>query len=136
MKIVLDTNVLVSGLLKMHSNAGRIVRMAAGGLLQLVFDARIINEYREVLNRPKFPFNKKMVEALIIQIESEGLLVSAEPLSRNLPDSDDEAFLEVALASPDTVIVTGNRRHFPPELCDPIKVLTPAEFVSLWKSND
>lgn len=135
MKVVLDTNVLVSGLLKMHSNAGIIVRMVAGGLLQLVFDVRIIDEYREVLNRPKFSFNTKMVEALILQIESEGILVSAVPLSLSLPDPDDEAFLEAALACPDTVIVTGNSKHFPPELCEPVKVLTPAQFVALWKRN-
>lgn len=136
MKIVLDTNVLVSGLLKMHSNAGKIVRMVAGGSLQLLFDARIINEYREVLNRPKFAFNKKMVEAFIFQIESEGILVSAKPLIWNLPDPDDEAFLEVALTSSDTVIVTGNSKHSPPKLCKPIKVLTPVEFVLLWRRDN
>ena len=135
MKVVLDTNVLVSGLLKMHSNAGTILRMVAGGLVQLVYDARIIDEYQEVLYRPKFGFNTKMVEALILQIESEGILVTAEPLSLSLPDPDDEAFLEVALACPDTVIVTGNNKHFPLELCEPVMVLTPAQFVSLWKKN-
>ena len=136
MKVVLDTNVLVSGLLKMHSNAGIIVRMVAGGLLQLVYDVRIIDEYREVLNRPKFGFNTKMVEALVFQIESEGTLVTAEPLSLSLPDPDDEAFLEVALACPDTFIITGNNKHFPPKLCEPVKVLTPAQFVTLWKRDD
>jgi predicted nucleic acid-binding protein len=77
----------------------------------------------------------KMVEALIFQIESEGILVIAEPLSLSLPDPDDEAFLEVALACPDTVIITGNNKHFPPKLCEPVKVLTPAQFVTLWKRD-
>ena len=75
------------------------------------------------------------VEALLLQIESEGILVTAEPLSRSLPDPDDEAFLEVALAYSDTVIVTGNSKYFPQKLCNPIKVLTPAEFVAILKGN-
>lgn len=102
----------------------------------MLFDARIIDEYREVLNRPKFAFSKKMVEALIVQIQAEGILVSAEAFSQNLPDSDDEAFLEVALAIADTAIITGNSKHFPPKLCEPVRIMTPAEFVSILKSND
>lgn len=74
------------------------------------------------------------VEALLLQIESEGILVTAD-LSRSLPDPGDEAFLEVALAYSDMVIVTGNSKYFPQKLCNPIKVLTPAEFVAILKGN-
>ena len=48
MKVVLDTNVLVSGLLNPYGPPGRIVQLAAAGELQLCLDARILAEYREV----------------------------------------------------------------------------------------
>jgi len=71
MKIVLDTNVLVSGLLKTHSDAGVIVRMVVGGLLKVVYDARILAEYREVLCRPKFGFEKAEIEAIVMRAEKD-----------------------------------------------------------------
>lgn len=112
MKITLDTNVLVSGLLKGYSAAGMIIRLVAGGLVQVVYDARILTEYREVLARPKFGFEESLVKAVLVQIEEDGVLVTAAPLPERLPDPDDEPFLEVARAA-GAILVTGNKRHFP-----------------------
>ncbi|HXL73081.1 MAG TPA: putative toxin-antitoxin system toxin component, PIN family, partial [bacterium] len=64
MIVVLDTNVLVSGLLSPYGPPGEIVRMVSSRALSLCFDARIISEYAEVLTRPKFPFRRDAVEAL------------------------------------------------------------------------
>ncbi len=136
MKIVLDTNVLVSGLLKSHSDAGTIVRMVAGGLLQVVYDARILTEYREVLNRPKFGFKKAEIEDILTQIEAEGILAVGQPLPEKLPDPDDEPFLEVALAVEGTVLVTGNKKHFPASADQKVVVLSPGEFVSFYRRMD
>ena len=58
MRIVLDTNVLVSGLLTPFGSSGEIVRMVFSGELILCIDARILSEYKEVLNRPKFKFDE------------------------------------------------------------------------------
>ncbi|NPV29193.1 MAG: putative toxin-antitoxin system toxin component, PIN family [Firmicutes bacterium] len=136
MKAVLDTNVLVSGLLKAHSHAGTIVRLVAAGLLRVVYDARILNEYREVLARPKFGIEKGERDALLAQFESEGLLVAARPLPERLPDPDDEPFLEAALAAGDAVLITGNKKHFPASACGGVTVLSPAEFLALWREKN
>ena len=53
MKIVLDTNVLVAGLLSPFGSCGDIVRMVSSGNLTLCIDARVLSEYHEVLERPK-----------------------------------------------------------------------------------
>ncbi|MEW6574499.1 MAG: putative toxin-antitoxin system toxin component, PIN family [Bacillota bacterium] len=134
MRIALDTNVLVSGLLKGHSAAGTIVRLVAGGLVQVVYDARILTEYREVLARPKFGFEQALVKAILIQIEEEGVLVSAAPLPERLPDPDDEPFLEVARAT-GAILVTGNKRHFPPVARGRVTVMSPAEFIKFWRET-
>lgn len=135
MNIVLDTNVLVSGLLKVRSDAGVIVRMIAAGSLIVIYDFRILAEYQDVLGRPKFGFGQTDVEALLTQIKAEGILVNAKPLSTPLPDRDDEPFLEAALAAEGAVLVTGNKRHFPLSPVCSLSVFSPGEFISYWRKQ-
>lgn len=134
MKIVLDTNVLISGLLQPYGPPGQIVRMVSSGLLELCHDSRILSEYREVLLRPKFTFHPKDIEALLEQIKFCGHSVSAEPLKGNLSDSDDEIFLEVALSCKVTYLVTGNLKHFSAYKGKEVKVVSPSDFLKLCKA--
>ena len=72
MIIVLDTNVLVSGLLTPFGSSGEIVRMITSGRLILEYDSRILIEYEEVLNRSKFQFDKGLIDLLIDYIKKNG----------------------------------------------------------------
>ena len=135
MKIVLDTNVLVSGLLNPYGAPGRIVLLVADGKLSLCFDARIIAEYRDVLFRPVFSFRPDHVRALIEQIRTAGVSTASAPLPHPLPDRDDEAFLEVAIAVSAEYLVTGNSRHFPARSRCGIEVVSPAEFLELYRTE-
>ena len=113
MRIVLDTNVLVSGLLSPFGPPGDIVRLIAAGEVRVCYDGRIMDEYREVLSRPAFRIAGDRVESLLHQIAADGLLVTAQPLAVRLPDPDDEAFLAVALAGGARCLATGNLGHYP-----------------------
>jgi uncharacterized protein len=133
MKIVLDTNVLVSGLLNPHGPPGAIVRLVAAGDLRVCYDARILAEYREVLLRPAFPFRPDQVDAFLDQLRACGEPVAASPLPAalldRLPDRDDAMFLEVALAAGVECLVTGNVRHYPARARGDVAVVTPAGLV-------
>ena len=131
MKIVLDTNVLVAGLLAPFGPCGDIVRMVSSGNLILCIDARILSEYREVLGRPKFNFDHDKVAAILDYVEHHGWIVAASPLSLRLPDPEDEPFLEVAVSSGADYLVTGNASHFPAGLCQGVTVVSPADFLRL-----
>ena len=85
MRIVLDTNVLVSALLSPFGPPGEILALVTTGLLRVCHDARILGEYRQVLLRPVFPFRQVQVESLLSQIEADGNAVTAFPLSERLP---------------------------------------------------
>jgi putative PIN family toxin of toxin-antitoxin system len=135
MDIVIDTNVLVAGLLSPFGACGEIVRMVSAGELILSFDARILSEYNEVLRRPKFGFEEEKVAAFLDYIIYRGRTVSPLPLSHSLPDPDDEPFLEVVLASHAACLVTGNQKHFPAERCQEAKVISPDEFLSFFKNQ-
>ena len=133
MRIVLDTNVLVSGLLSPFGPPGEIVRMASVGALTLCTDARILGEYGAVLRRPRFGFAEGDLATALDALRGQSYLVSAVPLPRALPDSGDEPFLEVALAGGASCLVTGNHIHFPVERCLGMPVLSPAELVTAWR---
>ena len=130
--IVLDTNVLVSGLLSPYGPPGEIVRMVSSGELKLYLDARVITEYTEVLARPRFSFNQDSVSALLDFISRTGRSIASSPLPAPLPDTDDHPFLEIALAGKAAFLVTGNRAHFPAALCCGVNVVSPAEFMSAY----
>jgi putative PIN family toxin of toxin-antitoxin system len=133
MKIVLDTNVLVAGLLSPFGLCGEIVRMVSSGEVTLCFDALILTEYSEVLHRPKFGLDKDKVAALLDHIEHRGHTVASSPLLHSLPDPDDEPFLKVAIAGKAECLVTGNASHFPSKLCRGRKVLSPSRFLTFYR---
>ncbi len=133
MKIVLDTNVLVSGLLQPLGPSGQIVRLVAGGELVLCHDPRILDEYAEVLQREKFRFDPERVATFLEQIRADGIPVAARPLATRLPDPDDEAFLEVALAGRARYLVTGNLKHYPAEAREGVDVLAPRAFIDVYR---
>ncbi|MCJ7749298.1 MAG: putative toxin-antitoxin system toxin component, PIN family [Desulfobacterales bacterium] len=135
MKIVLDTNVLVAGLLSPFGPCGEIVRMVSSGEVTLCFDALILVEYSEVMYRSKFGFDKEKVAALLNHIEHRGHTVASSPLRHSLPDPDDEPFLKVALAEKAVCLVTGNASHFPAKLCQGRKILSPGGFLTFYKTQ-
>jgi uncharacterized protein len=135
-KIVLDTNVLVAGLLSPFGPCAHIVRMVSSGDLTLCLDARILCEYHEVLRRPKFRFDADQVAALLDYIEHSGIVVASSPLSDPLPDPGDQPFLEVAVAGQAACLVTGNRAHFPAKSCQEITVLSPSEFLTFYQRQE
>lgn len=129
MRIVLDTNVLVSGLLSPFGPPGEIVRMVSSGAVALCVDARILAEYDAVLARPRFGFDPDSVAALLDYIDVRSEVVASEPLKQRLPDPDDEPFLEVAAACGADCLVTGNLAHFPSDDRAGVTVLSPAQFM-------
>ena len=135
MKIVLDTNVLVAGLLSPFGPCGEIVRMVSSGEVMLCFDALILVEYSEVMYRSKFGFDKEKVAALLNHIEHRGHTVASSPLRHSLPDPDDEPFLKVVLAEKAVCLVTGNASHFPAKLCQGRKILSPGGFLTFYKTQ-
>jgi len=132
MKVVVDTNVIVAGLLSPFGPCSEILRMISGGLLTVCLDARILSEYKAVLARKKFNFDRNKTSALLDYIEHEGHLVASTPLAESLLDPDDNPFYEVAIAGQAVCLITGNISHFPEALCQAIPVLVPREFLSLY----
>jgi putative PIN family toxin of toxin-antitoxin system len=134
MIVVLDTNVLVSALLRPFGPPARVLDLDLAGEVRLAYDDRLLAEYRQVLARPRFGLVVHDVTHLLDYLAADGLPVVARPLAISLPDPDDLPFLEVAVEA-GAVLVTGNRRHFPAEVCGDVRVLTPADFLAQWPNR-
>ncbi len=135
MRAVLDTNILVSGLLSPYGASAEILRMLLSGDLTPVYDARIFLEYEDVLSRSKFHFDKDDVAAFLDLLKSEGEVVSAMDLGLSLLDPHDEIFLEAAVSAKCEFLITGNIKHFPLSKRQGIRVLTPADFVGFMRKK-
>lgn len=130
MRIVVDTNVLVSGVLNPHGPPGRIVETMLARMFVVLCDDRIMSEYRVVLLRPVFRFETTEMEAMLDHIERTGENIICAPAGLILPDPTDLPFLEVAIAGHADALVTGNLKHFKPKRGHHgVTVLSPAQFV-------
>ncbi len=125
-RLVLDTNVIVSGVLTPRGPCAALLASILNDQATLFLDARLFEEYRDVLARPKFGLPQGAVVALLQGLHDLSTWVLPAPLPPSLlPDPDDLPFLELALAA-DALLVTGNLRHFPEEARRGATVLDPA----------
>ena len=129
MRIVVDTNVLVSGLINPQGKPGRIVQQLFNRNWNVCWDDRVLAEYHRVLYRPKFDFEPTEVAELLTSTKRFGLKVQAHSLSVQLPDPKALSFLEVAVAGQADFLITGNLKDFPVENRHGIQVVAPAEFL-------
>jgi len=127
---VLDTNVLVSGMLSAEGPPARLVDAVLGPRLRLALDDRIEEEYVRVLRRPKFSLDPARLEAVVALLAWQVRISAAPREGLKAPDPEDEKFLEVAAGTEDRLLVTGNLRHFPAACRGGVEVLSPAE---AWK---
>ncbi|MBP5406361.1 putative toxin-antitoxin system toxin component, PIN family [bacterium] len=127
---VIDTNVVVSAMLKWQSLPGNILKLVFDGVVVPVFNNEILNEYREVLSRPKFNLPKTIIDDFVGNIEEYGISIEAESLDLALPDPKDKVFYEITMEhrkSDETYLVTGNTKHFPKQHF----VVTPREMLEI-----
>ena len=126
---VIDTNVVVSGLLSASGPCARIREAVRDGRVKLVYDARLLAEYRDVLCRPRLKLKPEHVMHFLEALHGQ-MSVIPRRLDSIGPDHDDIVFVEVALAVPDRTIVTGNIADFPGEILNGARLLTPAQAVA------
>ena len=127
---VIDTNVLVSSFLSdKESPPSRIINEIFKGTIVPVFSDYLLNEYRTVLSREKFGFEKENVHFLLKSIIEYGIWMEIQSTDLKLDDMKDVPIFEIVLAarSMNTYLITGNVRHFPKS----DYVVTPKEMLDI-----
>ncbi len=128
--VVLDTSVLIAGLLSGHGASATLVSAFFGDRLRLAYTPDIIREYGEVLDRPAFAKAITAADriAVLMKLRASGLLVvPAEVPEVGWPDVDDIPFGAAALATERKIVITLNPRDFAPAVALGVRVLSPAE---------
>jgi putative PIN family toxin of toxin-antitoxin system len=127
-RVVIDTNVIVAALLHPERTPDRALARIHARRATVLVDERIELEYRIVLARPKFAsIDRTRRDALLERVLGAAEFVVAAPIDAAMIDESDRVFVEVARAGRADAIVTGNTKHFPPELA--IAVWSPAELL-------
>ena len=128
---VIDTNVLVSGLLSAHGSPAQIINALKERQFNLFYNSEILQEYSDVLYRERLGSSAIDVEDLLDEVLRAGSSVIPGVSDTPLLDEDDRVFYDTALAS-EAVLVTGNIRHFPAE---PF-IKTPADFLNMINDDN
>lgn len=128
-------NVLVSGLINPFGAPGRVLDLILAGELQLLYDDRILEEYAQVLGRPRYDFYPVLVRHLLDYFRHPGLPIAGLPLGEvadQAPDQDDLVFAEVTVSRKAAALITGNPKHF--RFLDglSVSVQLPAELIRTW----
>ena len=128
-RAVIDTNVLVSAMISSAGNEALVVMAINQGLVVPCLSIEVIQEYSDVLRRPKFSFSAGEVRALLDLLRSCGSLNDSVPRPGASPDPDDDKFIACALAGKADFLVTGNKRHFPQNKYGGVIVVNAAELL-------
>lgn len=126
----IDTNILVSAMIKEKSIPAEIITLVNEGAIIPLLHQKIIDEYEEVLSRGDFDFEKQRISELLDRFRSSGIFLDPEAAEEDFIDESDRIFYEIVLRKRKTdeaYLVSGNVRHFPRRHF----VVTPREMLEI-----
>lgn len=134
-RVVYDTNVVVSAVLKAGSISALLLGLALSGQIRPCLSPIIFDEYETVLKRPKFGFDIPTVDAFLHELRMAAVVVSPVRQIHAGPHEPDNRFLECAQAARAHYLVTGNKRHFPFAVFGRTQIVTPSDLVRIMTKH-
>lgn len=134
LKAVLDTNVVLSAYLIDNGPSRVIFDLVFSGYFRCFVSKPLLEEYEEVLKRPRFGLDPRTVARSMRLMRSSAVLVVPRKGLKITGDPDDNKVLECALEARADYIVTGNTRDFPERFQD-IRIISPRRFMTLLASS-
>lgn len=133
-RVVVDTNVFVSGIIGKNSPPARLLKLWESGKLTIITTAAVISEIERVLNYPKIKKGHNLGDDQIRQVVlniarySVDVTKSAQPVSVIKEDPDDDKFLSAAVAGKADFIISGDAHLLTLKSYEGIPIVTPSEF--------
>jgi uncharacterized protein len=134
LKAVLDTNIVVSAQLQEEGPSGQILALGLSGLFGIFVSQPLLEEYAEVLSRPKFGFATRETRKWMKAVRGAATVVHPRKTLSVTADPDDNKILECALEGRVDFIVTGKVRHFPKKFQD-VRIIKPLAFLTILCSE-
>lgn len=113
---VIDTNVVISAMLKPESNPGMVLKYALSGVIVPLVNDEILNEYITVTNRKEFAFEKEDINSVISAFQEKAVILERTTTTESFLDKKDVVFYEIVQTGrtlSDAYLITGNKKHFP-----------------------
>jgi putative PIN family toxin of toxin-antitoxin system len=129
LRLVIDTNVLISAAIKPSGLQRTVVLIALTKPLRLYVSQPILDEYREVLGRPELRIRKGLRQQLLQLLKNGTYFVVPKVRLDVASDPADNIFLECADAARADYLVTGNQKHFP-RFWKKTRIISPREFIT------
>ncbi|NEP91257.1 MAG: putative toxin-antitoxin system toxin component, PIN family [Okeania sp. SIO2C2] len=133
MKVIIDTNILVSAALK-NKNPERVVLWVASECEWLV-SVDILAEYQEVLQRQRLKINLERRERLLNLVQVLTLRVKVDVAVDFPRDRKDAKFLACALSAQADYLITGDADYSEAQSLINTKIVSVAEFINLFQIN-
>ena len=130
LRLVIDTNVVVSAALKPEGLQRTVVLLAMTKPARWYVSDPIVSEYTMVLARPELKIRRSMRQQLLQLIKNHTRVVTPSRVAQVTSDPDDNIFVECADAARADYLVTGNQRHFP-KFWKNTKIISSSEFLSV-----
>jgi putative PIN family toxin of toxin-antitoxin system len=130
LRLVLDTNIIVSAALKPDSLQRTTLLLAISKPASLYVSKPILDEYADVLARPELAIRKGLRQQLLQLIKNSSRLIAPSRRLEVTSDPDDNIFIECADAARADYLITGNQKHFP-LFWKSTKIITSREFIGL-----
>lgn len=132
--LVIDCNIFISAFIGSDTCFQALDK--AFSSYRVCYSDETLKELLETLKRPKFRHIRKAerIKMTLQLLHSLGAFFTPEPRGIILPDPDDAIYLDLALAAHAEFIITGNKKHFPENLCKGIQILSPREFLEYKES--
>jgi len=130
LRLLLDTNIVVSAALKHESLQRTVFLLAITKPARLYVSPPILSEYAEVLARPELGIRRGARLQLLDLIRNRSVLVKPRIRLKVASDPDDNIFIECADAARADYLITGNRRHFP-RYWKATKIISTREFIEI-----
>ena len=131
---VIDTNVIVSSMLKTDSIPGSIINYIKSDTIIPLLNEEITKEYISVLTRNKFDFEEKKIIETISIIKEKGIFLEREQTLEDFIDQDDIVFFEIVMSARNTMdayLITGNMKHYPIRNY----IVTPREMIEIIEKD-
>jgi putative PIN family toxin of toxin-antitoxin system len=130
LRLVMDTNVLVSAALKPEGLQRTTLLLAITKPARFYVSRPILEEYADVLSRKELAIRRGIRQQLLQLIKNHSHVVNPSQRLEVASDPDDNIFLECADAARADYLITGNPKHFP-RFWKNTKIITSREFISL-----
>ena len=134
LRIVLDTNVVVSGLLHQKGAPAAILDAATSKRFRCHISEFLLDEYREVLTREYLGLDQRRAARFIGDLREVAIFVVPRKKVAVARDPDDDRAMKCALEAGADFIVTGNIRDFPAQFHG-VRVVTPRDFLFVLGSS-